>query len=409
MATTFRVSGVKLTEHELEVPLDHADPGGKTITVFARVVEADDDTDRPYLTFFQGGPGSEAPRPTPPLSGFAERAIKDYKLVLLDQRGTGRSTPVGSLADMTPQEQAEYLAHHRADSIVRDAEAFRQHLGADRWSVVGQSFGGFCVTTYLSQAPDGLSEAFITAGLPPIGRPTEEVYVTTYEILRDRIERYYARYPDDRDRVRRIADYIGSNEVQLPSGDRLTMRRFRHLGDVLGMSYGAEQLHYAVERPFGSPGFLDDANDPAGFIRNPLYAIVHEACYADGCVTAWASERVMPDDFRNDATLFWGEMLYPWVFEDYGALRPLQEAAELLAQREWPALYDADVLAANGVRCAAAIWVRDMYVPRVFSEETAAQIKGMRTWITNEYEHDGLRKDGARVLGRLIDLANGRD
>ena len=49
-----------------------------------------------------------------------------------------------------------------------------------------------------------------------------------------------------------------------------------------------------------------------------------------------------------------------------------------------------------------------MYVERAFSEETAAQIRGLRTWITNEYEHNGLRADGERILGRLIDLARGR-
>ena len=409
MARTFRLAGVVSTEHELDVPLDHLSPDGRTITIFARVFSADDDRDRPYLVFFQGGPGSEAPRPTPPVSGWQERALKDYDLVLLDQRGTGRSTPVGALPGMSPQEQADYLTHHRADAIVRDVEALRQHLGVDRWSVLGQSFGGFCVTCYLSQAPEGLREAYITAGLPPVGRPTEDVYRTTYEILRGRLEQYYARYPDDRDRVRQIVRFVESNDVRLPSGDRLTARRMRHLGNRLGMSTGADSLHYALERPPDSPGFLHDVADPMGFTRNPLYAIVHEACYADGCTTAWASERVMPGDFRDDPTLLWGEMLYPWVFEDYGALHPLQEAADLLAQHQWPALYDADVLAANEVPGAAAIWVHDMYVPRVFSEETAARIKGLRPWITSEFEHDGLRKDGGRVLGRLIDLAHGRD
>ena len=409
MAASYRINGVVLTEHELELPLDHARPDGEAITVFARVIEADDGSDRPYLVFFQGGPGSEAVRPVPPLAGAWERALKDYRIVMLDQRGTGRSTPVSTLPGRSPEEQAEYLAHHRADAIVRDAEAFRQHLGVDRWSVLGQSFGGFCVTCYLSQHPEGLREAFITAGLPPVGRPTEDVYATTYDILRDRLVRYYARYPDDRDRVRRIVENIDANDVRLPSGDRLTTRRMRHLGNMLGMSDGAERLHYVLERPVESPGFLHEVDDPMGFQRNPLYAIVHEACYADGCVTAWASERVLPDDFRDDPTLLWGEMLYPWVFEDYGALQPLREAAELLAHREWPALYDAAVLAANDVPAAAAIWVNDMYVPRVFSEVTAAQIKGLRAWITNEYEHDALRKDGGRVLGRLIDLAHGRD
>ena len=50
-----------------------------------------------------------------------------------------------------------------------------------------------------------------------------------------------------------------------------------------------------------------------------------------------------------------------------------------------------------------------MYVERAFSEETAARIRGIRTWITNEYQHNGLRADGERILGRLIDLARGRD
>ena len=57
---------------------------------------------------------------------------------------------------------------------------------------------------------------------------------------------------------------------------------------------------------------------------------------------------------------------------------------------------------------AAAIYAEDMYVERAFSEETAARIRGLRAWVTNEYEHNGLRVDGERILGRLIDLARGR-
>jgi hypothetical protein len=32
----------------------------------------------------------------------------------------------------------------------------------------------------------------------------------------------------------------------------------------------------------------------------------------------------------------------------------------------------------------------------------------MRPWVTNEYEHNGLRADGARIIGRLLDLVRGR-
>ena len=57
---------------------------------------------------------------------------------------------------------------------------------------------------------------------------------------------------------------------------------------------------------------------------------------------------------------------------------------------------------------AAAIYAEDMYVERTFSEETAGAIGGLRHWLTNEFHHDGLRVDGDRVLGRLIDMARGR-
>ena len=50
----------------------------------------------------------------------------------------------------------------------------------------------------------------------------------------------------------------------------------------------------------------------------------------------------------------------------------------------------------------------DMYVERAFSEETAGRIRGLRPWLTSEYEHNALRADGARLLGHLIDLARGR-
>ena len=71
-------------------------------------------------------------------------------------------------------------------------------------------------------------------------------------------------------------------------------------------------------------------------------------------------------------------------------------------------LYDAERLAANEVPVAAAVYAEDPYVERAFSEETAALIRGTRAWVTNEYEHNGLRADGDRILGRLIDLARGR-
>ena len=92
------------------------------------------------------------------------------------------------------------------------------------------------------------------------------------------------------------------------------------------------------------------------------------------------------------------------MFEDYAELQPFGEAAEILAHHQWPRLYDAEVLAANEVPTAAAIYANDMYVPRELSEETAALVRNLRPWLTNEYEHNGIGVDGARILDRLISL-----
>ncbi len=410
MAPTFATNGLVLTEHEIEVPLDHAEPGGEQIALFAREVADPDGRDRPLLVFLQGGPGFEAPRPTrhPTSPGWLDRALRDYRVLMLDQRGTGRSSPVGALPGLVAVQQARRLTHFRADAIVRDAELLRQALEVDRWSVLGQSFGGLCVMTYLSLAPEGLREAFVTGGLAVLGPRIDDVYEATYARALDRSRRYYARYPGDRERVRALHARLQADELLLPGGDRLTSRRLRTLGDLLGMSDGAEQLHYLLELDPDSPAFGHDVEGALGFPRNPLYAVLHEACWADGGTTRWAAQRLLPEAYHDEPELFTGEHVFPWMFEDYGALAPLRDAAHLLAEHEWPRLYDPDRLAANEVPVAAAIYAGDMYVERAFSEETAAHIAGTRAWLTNEYEHNGLRADGDRVLGRLIDLARGR-
>jgi pimeloyl-ACP methyl ester carboxylesterase len=307
----------------------------------------------------------------------------------------------------TAEAQARYLTHFRADSIVRDAELIRHDLGVERWSLLGQSFGGFTSMTYLSIAPDGLREALLTGGLSPIGRPVDDIYRATYVRLIEKNRRYFGRYPDDRGRVREILSRLDQDDIRLPSGDRLTSRRFRQLGLWLGDSAGFELLHHVIELPFGSSAFLHDAQDGVRFSRNPIYATLHESSYADGMATRWSANRLLPAEIVDEG-YFTAEHVFPWMWEDYGALRPQAAAAALLAEHPWPALYDAGQLRRNDVPAAGTIYVNDLYVERAFAVATAATIRGLRTWETDEFEHKGLRADGERVLGRLIDLVRGR-
>ena len=132
VTATYHVPGAVLTEREHRVPLDPARPDGPMIGVFTREVADPDGTERPYLVFLQGGPGFEATRPTVPPSGWMKRALREYRVLLLDQRGTGRSTPVGEhIPGETAEDQAAYLAHFRADGIVADCEWIRKDLGVE--------------------------------------------------------------------------------------------------------------------------------------------------------------------------------------------------------------------------------------------------------------------------------------
>jgi pimeloyl-ACP methyl ester carboxylesterase len=406
---TFSLPGLVLTDHVLSLPLDHDASGGEEIEVFAREVAAPDGRDRPFLLFLQGGPGQESPRPTgmPSSPAWLERALRDFRVLLLDQRGTGRSTPYGAPGS-DPSADAQRLTHFRADAIVRDAECFREHLGVDRWSLLGQSFGGFCSLHYLSTAPDSLREVFFTGGLPPVGRRVDEVYSGTFEAMRMLNRRYHRQFPDDEKRIARLLDLCDAGEVLGVDGHPVSRRLARTIGNQLGMDAGAETVHYLLERDPRSPAF---AHDFAGLVpfnaRNPLYAVIHESSYADGVTTQWSAARVQPDDFLADSLLLTGEHLFPWHFEDAAELRPYRDVATLLAEHAWPRLYDADVLAQVDVPCAAVIYADDPFVIQSFSGETADLLPGMRAWLTNEHLHNGLRTD-PRVLDRLIDLARGR-
>ncbi|WP_461174787.1 alpha/beta hydrolase [Arthrobacter sp. Z1-9] len=422
--------GMRTVEHFFTVPLDHfgSSPDPETITVFAREYVSASHTEEeaaqlPWLLFLQGGPGGRGNR-FGSLGGWSKAAAKDFRILMLDQRGTGLSTPIDRNTlplRGTAEQQAAFLEHFRADSIVADAELIRDALGSGAWSIYGQSYGGFCALTYLSFAPEGLREVVITGGLAPLAGSADDVYRDTFQRVAARNAEYFGWYPEDRARVERIARHLRSTPEFLPDGGPLTVERFQMAGAFLGGNTRVDSLHYLLEDAFTktaggtrlSDPFLEQMQGIVSRRSNPLYALMHESIYGQGGATDWSAWRILREypEFGPDAEplLLTGEMVYPWYFDQDPALRPLREVAGLLAAKpDWKPLYDVHRLAANTVPVAAAVYSDDIYVDRNLSLETASAVRGLQVWETADFHHDGIADDGEGIFTRLLGMARAR-
>jgi hypothetical protein len=190
------------------------------------------------------------------------------------------------------------------------------------------------------------------------------------------------------------------------------VRRLQTLGHGLGTRTGPEQLHWLFEEALEDGGdqlsevFLDGVAQRTSYWDNPLYVVLHESIYASGSgATGWAAEAERSPEFdpARRPLPFTGEMVYPWMFDEIRALRPFGPAARALAETpSYSPLYDTAVLARNEVPVDAVVYFDDMYVDAGLSLDTAEVVGNTRVWVTNEYEHDGLRTGD--VLDRLLAL-----
>ncbi|KAL7629321.1 hypothetical protein AAE478_000841 [Parahypoxylon ruwenzoriense] len=434
-----------------EVPLDHADPNSKPIKLFARsaieykkpIVEpsSPETVQRPYLVFLRGGPGFGCPAPQDsPLSKYM--LDRGYELLFLDQRGTGFSSPV--FADTleligSPQEQADYLKFFRADTLVKDTEAVRLCLTKDyppekkKWSTFGQSFGGMMTLTYLSFAPEGLRECFITGGLAALDKGPADVYQATYRRCMERNDTYYKKFPEDIATVKQIAEKIielgGEKGVLLPAGGFLTVQKLMTVGLNFGTHGGLDRVHNLISRmkadldQFGvfTRFTLNELEQEGSWDIAPIYTLLHEPCwcFGPGVAGKWAAQRIgrtldeyqwLQNGWAGPASLgdkplyFSGEMIYPSLFETCSELIKLKETAHLLAEfDQWSPLYDIGQLAKNEVPVYAASY-NDMYVDPDLARITASRIKGIKVFETNILFHNALRSKTEDVIPQLLKL-----
>jgi pimeloyl-ACP methyl ester carboxylesterase len=445
---------LRVVEHFFSVPLDYNEPGGKNITLFGRsvtshsvpIVPAEDDEEGgsslPWMVYLEGGPGfgNREPQNHPLTSTALEQG---YQVLYLDHRGTGYSTPVSTRMlqqlDGGEDAQVDYLRQMRQDNTVRDCEAVRKALtkgqseNQAKWSIFGQSYGGFVSLSYLSLYPEGLREVFLTGGLAPVGKTAEQVYKALYPRVMKRTKAYYKKFPEDVENIRQIARHIQAEggSVDLPAGGTLTVPRLMTIGIDFGGAGGFDSVHTTIKNlktsldQFGflSRSSLAPLESFSGFDTNIIYAILHEAIYTDGPgdVSNWASDRVARElnlfswlspnatvsSNSSEPLLFAGENIFPFFFDTHPELIPLKGVANKLAAiDDWTPIYDKEQLAKNEVPVYAATYVDDLYVDYEFSKDTAKLVQGTKTWETNAISHSGLRTNTGEVLGALFSLRN---
>ncbi|MDB5410373.1 MAG: proline iminopeptidase [Rhodospirillales bacterium] len=89
------------------------------------------------VVFLHGGPGAGA---TPTHRRFFDPSV--YRIIIFDQRGAGRSSPLGELVDNTTQH------------LVEDIETLRRHFAIERWVVFGGSWGSTLALRYAEAYPE---------------------------------------------------------------------------------------------------------------------------------------------------------------------------------------------------------------------------------------------------------------
>ena len=208
------------------------------------------------VLFLHGGPGAGA--------GSVHRRFFDpiqWRVVIFDQRGAGRSRPLGGLIDNT------------TPHLVADIEALRRHLGIERWLLFGGSWGSTLALAYAQAHPTHVS-ALVLRGVF-LGRPAEvdwflhgmravfpEAHRTFCEFLPaeergDLLTSYYRRLINPDPAIHRPAAqawsiYEGSCSTLLPSPDLVSA--FAQDQSALGLA--RIEAHYFMNGLFLPPGGL---------------------------------------------------------------------------------------------------------------------------------------------------------
>ncbi|NNF51058.1 MAG: alpha/beta fold hydrolase [Gammaproteobacteria bacterium] len=169
----------------LNVPENPDDPGGREIALFVAVIESEgSEVPTDAFTFLAGGPGQAATTSFVDLHRAFELVRRDRDVVLVDQRGTGRSAPLECKEDealLGPSPDAAALMaslrlcldsfeadprFYTTSIAVDDLERVRRALGYETFNVYGGSYGTRVGLHYLRKYPDSVRTLILDGVVP---------------------------------------------------------------------------------------------------------------------------------------------------------------------------------------------------------------------------------------------------
>jgi proline iminopeptidase len=253
------------------------------------------------VLFLHGGPGAGA--------GAVHRRFFDpgyWRVVIFDQRGAGRSRPLGSLVDNTTPD------------LVQDIEVLRKHLGIDKWLLFGGSWGSTLALAYAQAHPDRVGGCVLRGVF--LGRPEEVTWFLDglRTVFPDAHASFVGFLPaDERHDVlggflRRLTDpdpavhmpaarawsvYEGSCSTLLPSPD--TVNSFAQDRTALGLA--RIEAHYFAHQLFLPQGGLLNGMHRIGHVPAEIvqgrYDMICPAHTAFELASRWPAARltIIPD------------------------------------------------------------------------------------------------------------------
>ena len=315
----------------LTVPLDYAQPGGKTIELALLKVPAGTDSQRVgSLVVNPGGPGGSGVDYAAQASAyFGPELLQAFDIVGFDPRGVGRSTPVQCLSDAkldafvaadpdpdTPaeirrgdrllaelgegclRESGKLAAHVSTVEAAKDIDILRGALGEPRLTYFGASYGTFLGATYAGLFPENVGRMVLDGAIDP-AVTTEETSLVQARGFETALRAYVGHCVELGDcflgdtvdagteRIREFLDQVEARPMQGSGGRQLTVGNA-----VLGIwapLYNAANwpvLDTALQRGFTGDGSvllaLSDrytSRGPEGYVDNSL-----EALYAVNCL-----------------------------------------------------------------------------------------------------------------------------